>query len=512
MIVFATLLALVILLPPLISAMGFAHTALRAYVVALAGGYGLGKNANAAVAKRPVAKRTQREEPAWDFYLRGQAWRDILHAHGAGLRATREAIAKRAKDIHAKHFADLSGQKWIGAFQYFGMALGLVLAFCALLAAGVGAGVLLAVLLALSYVALYLLRLVDAAMLRIRGITMTCKTCGHRVTEVLYGCPGCKTLHGDVRPGRHGMTHRRCNCGKAFPSMMVLMWFVKPEDKPTLWCPGHRSGEEPHELSGHTGETGEIVLPVFGAPSAGKTQLITVLIIAVEAMVTRSGGEFSYADAQSRKEADKARSTLIATSRTEKTAPARQSGVAPPACSVLVSPRRGARKLVHVFDAAGEIFSKPKEIQELEYFRNARTYIFVIDPTSIKPVWEEFDAAEQQELDSRRARQEPHVTFSETVTTMTNMGVDLGRIRLAVAVSKADLIKRLLTDVDTGDSDAIKAWLEGLGQGNIVRRMGSTFKEVTFFLTSALTDDHHDAHPSVETFTEQTLADEGLRL
>lgn len=513
MMLFVAAVILVIFVPPLVSAMSFAHAMLRGYVVALAAGYGMGKDASAAEAKRPPAKRSSRQEPAWDFYLRGQAWRDIVHAHRGGAVAARGVIAKRAKEIGGKHFKDPLGRKWLGALQYLGLALGLVLALAALLSAGVGAGLSLVALLGFSYLALYVLRLIDVAMLRIRGITMTCKVCGHRVSNVLYGCPGCKTtLHGNVRPGRYGMTYRRCQCGKTFPSMMMLMWLLKPEDKPSLWCPRYRDGEEPHQLTGATGEMAEIVLPVFGAPSAGKTQLITVLIIAMEAMTTRSEGTFSYADDQSRRWAEEGQRKLAATSRPDKTKVATKGGVAPPACSVLVAPRRGTRKLVHVFDAAGEIFSNAKQIQELEYFRIARTFVFVVDPLSIKSVWDEFELTEQQALDSRRAQQEPHVTFAETVSTMTAMGVELSKIQLAVAVSKADLIKHLLRDVDTADSLAIKEWLEGVGQGNIVRRMEATFKEVTFFLTAALPDEHNDAHPSVETFAGRTLADEGLRL
>ncbi|WP_229905504.1 TRAFAC clade GTPase domain-containing protein [Lentzea cavernae] len=506
-------LALVVIVPPLVAAMTFAQKVLRGYVVSLAAGYGMGKAANALEAKRPPAKRSPKEEPAWDFYLRGQAWRDIVHAHRAGAAAARGVIAKRAKEIGKKHFEDPLGNNWLGAFHYLGLALGLLLALAALVSAGVGTGLFLFVLLGCSYLALYLLRLVDVVMLRFRGITMTCRVCGHRVTEVLYGCPGCKTtLHGDVRPGRYGMTRRRCQCGKPFPSMMVLMWFVKQDDKPTLWCPRYRDGEEPHQLTGHTGEMAEIVLPVFGAPSAGKTQLITVLIIAMEAMTTRSGGDFTYADDQSRKWAEDGKRKLVATSRPDKTKIATKGGVAPPACSVLVAPRRGTRKLVHVFDAAGEIFSNAKQIQELQYFRIARTFVFVVDPMSIKSVWDGFELAERQAFEDRRAQQEPHVTFSETVSTMTAMGVDLAKIHLVVAVSKADLVKPMLADVDTGDSLAIKEWLEDVGQGNIVRRMETTFKEVTYFLTAALPDEHNDAHPSVETFAGLTLADEGLRL
>ncbi|MFD0203681.1 MULTISPECIES: TRAFAC clade GTPase domain-containing protein [Saccharothrix] len=514
---FFTLVAFCALVLVLVPGARFALVLVWHYGKAVAIGYGLGKSPNARQVKSPEGKRTADAEPAWEFYLMGQAWRDVQHVHSAGAKSLWAAVVERSKVLRERHFVHpdeahaKANPRWRGVIGYFGVGVGLVLAVPVLLLASVSAVSVLGVLLLVSLGTLYVLRAVDTVVLRVRGIRMTCNTCGLRVTFALYGCPGCKTLHGNVRPGRYGMLYRRCRCGMTFPSLMVLTALVRrPGRKPTLWCP---HSDTPHQLSDDSGSTPEIVLPVFGATSAGKSQLITVFIIALEAIATRSSGKFAYADQSTRDRATNARLTLETKGEPGKTkAVNRDGGVVAPAYSLRVKPRRGQGKLVHVFDAAGEIFDGVRQVQELEYFKIARTFVFVIDPMSIKAVWETFEERRKEELKDRRAQPEPFATFNDTVSTMTSMGIDMRKVHLAVAVSKADLIRHLLDDVDTEDPVAIRAWLETLEQGNLTRAMDLNFKEVSYFLTSALPDGNHEAHHSVEKFTEKTLAEEGLRL
>ncbi|MCS7477589.1 hypothetical protein ACFFQW_34590 [Umezawaea endophytica] len=508
---FGLLLLAAVLVLPVASGSRFGWVLLRQYVLTTAAGYGVGANANAAKVKHPPGKRGKGEEPAWVHYLLGQAWRDIRHVHTLVARELRDVVVKRWKAIGEKYSAVPAPRaRWWGGVQRIGIFTGIVMTAPVLVLTLVGSALFLGLLLAASCAGLYLLRLFDTTVLRLRGIRMTCKTCGVRVVHALHGCPGCKTLHGEVRPGRYGMTHRRCGCGKVFPSLLVLTALVrKPEDKPVLWCP---HAETPHPLAERTGETGEIVLPVFGAPSAGKSQLTTVLLIAVETMATRAGGAFTFADTSTKDRSVSSRGKLASTARVDKTSLVHKDGVVHPAYSTHVAPKRGQHKLVHVFDVAGEVFRSSTKMQELEYLKIARTFLFVIDPLSIKSVWETFEGDRRAKLDDGRAKDEPHVTFTETVTTMTEMGVATTKARLAVVISKSDLIRHVLDDVDEEDSEAIKSWLDGLSQGNMVRAMDHNFKDVTFFLTSALLNGDGEADHSVERFAERVLADEGLRL
>jgi hypothetical protein len=273
------------------------------------------------------------------------------------------------------------------------------------------------------------------------------------------------------------------------------------------WCP--HCGKM---LARGTGMAGEIVIPLFGAPSAGKSQLITVLTVAVETMVDRLGGAFEFADDQTKGEATKAWRGLVTTGRSEKTTLV-AGATTVPAYSMYVKPRRGRTKLLHVFDAQGEIFNQADKVQQLKYLEVARTFVFVLDPLSIDRLWAGIAEPSRQRLHEIRARQNPHRAFEETVMTVVDKGIDLGQVHLVVAVSKADLIKEVLRTVDVNDDGSIRNWLVGeLRQGNLVRAMDHYFKEVSFFLTSAVSTDNSTADSSVETFIERTLAAEGLKL
>jgi len=256
----------------------------------------------------------------------------------------------------------------------------------------------------------------------------------------------------------------------------------------------------------------EIILPMFGAVNAGKTQLIIVLIIAVETMIRRTGGTFEYANDSVRALAKKEIHEFLTTKGVRKIGQARAMA-ARPAYSIYVAPKKSRKKLLHIFDAAGEVFNDPKLIQELEYLKASQTFVFVIDPLSIGKLWCTIDPAQRATMEYHRARQEPRTTFAETVQTVKHMKIDTRRVNLVVVVSKIDLIEGLLHEKNIRDDRSIRRWLDAdLEQGNMIRAMEHDFKNVSFFLTAALVNGHDQAHPTVERFIKKTLVVEGLGL
>jgi len=191
----------------------------------------------------------------------------------------------------------------------------------------------------------------------------------------------------------------------------------------------------------------------------------------------------------------------------------RGTATAYPAYSMYVTLKKSRKKLLHIFDAAGEVFTNAKLIQELECLKIARTFVFVIDPLSIGELWCTIDAAQRATLEHHRAQQEPHTIFAETVQTVKRMGINTSKVNLVVAVSKMDLIENLLHEKNIRNDQSIKRWLDtDLAQGNMIRAMDHDFNNVSFFLTAALADGHDRAHPTVERFIKKTLAVEGLGL
>jgi hypothetical protein len=475
---------------------------------AFARGLGVGKDPTTAKVEQP-SKGVAGREYAHRRYLLRQAWVDLRHVLVQVWRDGKKAIKDHWEKLHVHHPAQPQAnpptpeRTKLRRTAVVGLALGTGVAGMVVIVLAVALAATLGVLYLGEYVVVFALGAVDTGVQRVRGVTMTCRNCGHRITKAEYTCPGgCKTRHHNLRPGRYGVLRRTCGCGCRLPALALL----KSYDLES-WCPHCEK-----QLAKGTGMTGEIVIPLFGAPSAGKSQLITVLTVAVETMVDRLGGNFEFADDQTKGDATKAWRGLITTGRSEKTTLV-AGATTVPAFSMYVRPRRGRTKLLHVFDAQGEIFNQAEKVRQLKYLEVARTYVFVLDPLSIDRLWAGIEESSRERLHGIRARQNPHKAFEQTLMAVVDKGIDLGQVHLVVALSKADLIGDVLRGVDVNDDGSIRSWLvDELRQGNLVRAMDNHFKEVSFFLTSAVATGNGTTDNSVETFIEQTLAAEGLRL
>ncbi|MEV7099496.1 hypothetical protein AB0M80_42395 [Amycolatopsis sp. NPDC051045] len=500
-----TVVICLLLALPAIHGVRYATVILGASGRAFARAMGLGKEPHTAEIPKP-SKGVANREYAHERYLRRQSWRDFRHANVRVWSEVGKTVKSCWEKLRVLHPAQVNPprpeyttfRRTAGAGVLIGTAVAAVVIAGLALAEAVALGVLFVA----EYGFLWVLAGVDALVLRVRGVTMTCRNCGHRLTRAEYTCPGCKVRHHNLRPGRYGLLHRTCGCGYRLASTALSKNY-----RLESWCP---HCDKP--LAKETGLAGEIVIPLFGAPGAGKSQLITVLTVAIETLADRTGGTFAFADDQTRGNATKAWRGLVTTKRSEKTTLV-SGATTVPAYSMYVKPRRGQMKLLHVFDAQGEVFYRSDKIQQLEYLRVAKTFVFVVDPLSIDRLWTSIAESHRPAMEKIRAQQEPSKTFHETVMTVIAMGIDLRKVHLVVALSKADLIEDSLRTVDRTDDGSIRAWLvDKLAQGNLVRAMDNNFKSVSFFLTSALATGHDTADSSVESFAERTLATQGFKL
>jgi hypothetical protein len=363
---------------------------------------------------------------------------------------------------------------------------GLALAFYALLVA-VGVG--------LARGSVGALRALDTALLRLRGLRITCGSCHHRVAYPVYGCPaaGCSLRH-DVRPGQFGILRRTCFCGARMPTLLLL-----GSHRLQAFCPYCD-----HALVDSTGTAPEIIAPLLGATGAGKTRLMLALVMALEQLTTV---EFASPD------------TRV---RLEELRPALREGLStratprdlPRAYSLYVNPGQGGKRLVHLFDVAGERLNRPDDVHELRYLGHARAFLFVVDPLSLEPFWEQLSEMEQGRLASVRSPRAPQQIFGHVAERIEALGVDTGRARLGVVLSKNDLLRELRPLAGVGaDSRAIEAWLvERMGLGNLVRAMKHDFGEVFFTYTAAVVDDRGAVDPSVASLSRWLVGGERLLL
>jgi hypothetical protein len=484
-----------------ITAVGFAVVYVGLYLYVLAQVMVADPSPMAAPIAHPPSTSPERgKEPAWRQYFFGQALEDLRHVLRRAYARCREITLETGTWITRNLFGDraplVTGP--IGLVACVGLVIGIAGGAAVVLGVATVHVAVVLVLQVIAFALIYLLRAIDTVLLRIKGIRITCPACYHHVVYPSYDCPGerCRLRHRDVRPGPYGVLRRTCHCGTRMPTLLLLGSY-----RLEAFCPNCRAA-----LAERTGTAAELILPVFGATAAGKTRLMLTMVTALTELSARGGATVTFADADTRRRYQAAKPSIVGAGITRPTTIA-----LPRAYSLYLRPERGPQRLVHVFDAAGERYSRSEQVQELRFLRLARSFLFVIDPLSIDAFWSSLSWREQSRLEPFRAvSQSPEFVFQQASENIEAMGVATRKGRLAVAVSKADLLTDLLSSAGVGnDSATIEAWLaDRLLLRNLVQHMRYTFGEVGFFLTAAVLDHREAADPSVAELWEWIVGSE----
>ena len=149
---------------------------------------------------------------------------------------------------------------------------------------------------------------------------------------------------------------------------------------------------------------------------------------------------------------------------------------------------------IHLFDAAGEQYSKPgnwdfehgnrgTNYGSLRFLENGQALAYVLDPFSVGLLRDQAAVHDQAVVAQvQAAAKDPEISYTEVVNRLRGYGVPIEAQRLAVIVSKADLLRKAGLEVPT-DSDAVARWLgdergaqprdggtEGVPGGPVLRR------------------------------------------
>ncbi|ADI03648.1 hypothetical protein SBI_00527 [Streptomyces bingchenggensis BCW-1] len=447
---------------------------------------------------RPADERAHRN------YFFGPATRDLRQLLTLGRRLYVRTVTDAYRRVTADQFTAPSTHRSAsvpyGLTLYLGLGVGAAAAapvlglLLGLHALGVALLTLGARLTALT------LRAADRAVMILRGLPrgMLCPSCFERVPYPAYDCPRttCRRRHADIRPGTFGLFRRRCACDERIPTLLMLM---SRDARLSGHCVHEHCGKPMNPDAGHMPE---LILPLIGGRAAGKTQLMAAMVKALENTAENGGPAIRLADPESTANQRVLNEVLEIqghTRPTQKTLPRAHSFV------------RGsgrAERLVHVFDTAGERFVNREETDALRYIREARTFVFVLDPMAVGAFWTRLDPAGPKVDRTLASTVDPEDVFSRSVQTVRTMGTRLDKARLAVAVSKRDLMtgqSALLPD-RPDHSDTTRDWLcERLGLRNLLKTMDLEFGEVRFFCTAAVADEEGRVDPSIGVFVDWCL-------
>ncbi|MFF0017389.1 hypothetical protein [Streptomyces sp. NPDC005374] len=446
------------------------------------------------------------EELAHRNYFFGPASRDLRQLITQGRRLYVRTVTDAYRRVTARQFTAPSRHRAVsvpyGLTLYLGLGAGAGVAI-PVLGILLGAQALgVALLAAGARLTALTLRATDRSMMILRGLPrgMLCPSCFERVPYPAYDCPRatCRRRHADIRPGTFGLFRRRCACGERVPTLLMLM---SRDARLSGHCVHEHCGKPMNRDAGHMPE---LILPLIGGRAAGKTQLMAAMVKSLENAAENGGPAIRLADPESSATQRVLNEVLEIqghTRPTQKTLPRAHSFV------------RGsgrAEQLVHVFDTAGERFVNREETDALRYVRAARTFVFVLDPMALDAFWSRLDPAGPKVDRTLASTVDPEDVFSRSLQTVRTMGTSLDKARLAVAVSKRDLLTgqpALLPD-RPDDSDAIRKWLcERLGLRNLVSTMDLEFGEVRFFCTAAVADEEGQVDPSVAVFVAWCLGE-----
>ena len=336
----------------------------------------------------------------------------------------------------------------------------LVLWICAgIMAAGFTAGVLL-------------LRGIEGAWHRVLGAEASCPrpNCYHVTPRPAYRCKGCSELHRDLRPGRLGLFSRRCQCGTLLPTTVLgAAWRL------TAVC---QRCNEPLRVG--AGAVRDVRIPIFGDTSAGKTRFLYAGLDSLVDTTSRAHIPLGFPDEDSETQAGLALDVIRSGQDTAKT-----SFTLPTALTCQVG--KGARRtLIHLFDAAGEFYRGAEMQDSLGFLDHGHGLVYVLDPFSIGSVRDLLTGQNATAVrHARAAAGDPESAYGEVVSRLRDSGVEASGQRLAIVVSKTDLLNAGGLELPES-SGAISDWLMEMGVHNLVLSARREFAEVRYFAVASI--------------------------
>jgi hypothetical protein len=446
----------------------------RLYVTTLAATLGIPDPATAALAE-PRNRSAPGHEPAFEHYLRRQAWRDLSEAVRTTFVAGRADYRRDWNRVKDRRMSD-PWQFPAGPRRFVlraGLVPGTAFVIILLIVISVAQAAIGIVLILAGLVTIGALRAIEAAVLHGRRTTVHCPTCFRPVSYPSYRCPGCQAWHQRIRPGPYGLLHRHCGCGRmSLPAPLLL-----GSHRMDAYCPDSGCGVRLPELAG---QIREIILPVLGAPGAGRTRLVTTLAATLRDNTAGPGPMLASADQVTAVRLGELEDDIArgASSLPTPPEPAR-------AYSFSVTGPARRRLLLHVLDTGGMV-SLDDQTDTRRYLRTADTFLFVIDPLAIEPVWAALSTERQAELTAWRSARPPKDEFDAVTQKAQELGASLRTSRLAAVVTKADLLADADLEAPPGDNEPIERWLEDMGQDHLTRCMRHFFGHVRFFTTAAV--------------------------
>ncbi|MFG1919804.1 hypothetical protein [Micromonospora sp. NPDC048898] len=281
-----------------------------------------------------------------------------------------------------------------------------------------------------------------------------CPHCYYLVDLPVFACPTVhpstaptgSDRHRALRPGAQGLWRRRCGCGTSMPVRQA-----SAGARLTARCP---KCDTP--LAAGTGRATEIRVALFGASDAGKSTLVDAMVAALVARFPPG------------------RCAIVRW---------HDGRGGPQAVGVTLQAHRAPQR-VQVFDAPGRGLVDRETCATYGYLDDTRNFVFVLDPLSLPALREQMAELPPHLVPIVRvARHDLVDSYEAVVIGMRHRGVDTSRCRLAIVVSKGDLLGLLPggAPLRAGSTDVRRLLVEH-GLDSLLTSASRDFGEVRYFL------------------------------
>ena len=349
--------------------------------------------------------------------------------------------------------------------------------------------VLLGTVIGVLMLACGVLRAVELGLLRLRGITVECPSCHRRVGVPVYECPTCQALHHRLVPGSLGVLARTCRCRQELPTLLV-----QGRSRLRAHC-GHDDCRGVLPLGGLTVPTRHV--PVVAGRAAGKTVHTMAAIADLRARADEAA--FAFGDERTETTFDEVESRLRDVSAVPATLP-----TAPLRAATFFLGAGPARRLMYVYDAAGESYQSSDRVSGLRFLGATAGVVLVVDPFALPSVRDRM-LADDVALPVH-STEPPGDILGRFTAGLREHGARLTQGRVAVPVAlvltKCDVlvaggpVRHPYEDLTAPDGDAglrrarsaaVAGWLDAeAGEGGLVRQLGTDYTTVAYFAVSAL--------------------------
>jgi hypothetical protein len=325
-----------------------------------------------------------------------------------------------------------------------------------------------------------------------RKINIRCPHAGcHKPIDLPhYKCPACgKAKHKNLVPGSYGVHHRQCECGAWLPTL-----FLFGRNQLPSFCPHPECGLP---LDSGSQITRNLLIPIVGAVDSGKSSYLIASMYELHQLPSKGRASIAFPERKYE--------TLYKTNeRNFLTGVTAKKTVAESPDAFLLNINTGGDdRMLYMYDAAGELFHRTDSLRRQVYYDDADGVVFLIDPFSLSQLQttlaDDLKGAQPQIRPSSERPQDTYDKLMQAVEQETGAGKNFGKKPLAVVVTKTDAlgidaqIEGIIASQppsengsNHSESNAVRAWLNNNGGGNLIRAMEKKFGDVAYFYCSPL--------------------------